>query len=113
MPSRVVTMTSATMELATERKNAKIKPSFILVDNAGASADAVLQFQDVFTQAITHGTPTQQSATTKDRLRVTVDHGGYASLDDELKDVEFLGLVQVVRGESDDNCHITFGYDFI
>ena len=112
MPSKVVTMTAATMELATERKNAKIKPSFILVDNAGADADAVLQFQDVFTPAVTNGVPSP-SSTTRDRFRVTVDHGGYASLDDELKDVEFLGKVQVVRGTLDTSCHITFAYDFI
>jgi len=113
MPSKVVTMTSGTMVIATERKNAKIKPSFILVDNVGAAADAVLQFRDVFRQAATHGTPAPDADTERDRLRVTVDHGGYASLDDELKDVEFLGKVQVVRGVYDDNCHITFAYDFI
>ncbi|GAH18938.1 unnamed protein product, partial [marine sediment metagenome] len=60
MPSKVVTMdelTELTKEIATERKNAKIKPSMIAIDNVEAGADAVLQFQDVFTPAVTHGEP--------------------------------------------------------
>jgi len=112
MPSRVVTMTGATMELATERKNAKIKPSMIAIDNVEAGADAVLQFQDVFTPAVTNGEPSP-SPTTRDRLRLNVSVDACVTLQDELKDVEFLGKVQVVRGVLDTDCHITFAYDFI
>ena len=113
MPSKVVTMTAATMELATERKNAKIKPSMIAIDNVEASVDAVLQFQDVFTPAETHLVPSPTPDTEQDRLRLNVSVDACVTLRDELKDIEFLGKVQVVRGVLDENCHITFAYDFI
>lgn len=112
MPSKVVTMTAATMELVTERKNAKIKPSMIAIDNVLAGVDAVLQFQDVFTPAITNGIP-GPTVKNPDRLRLNVSVDACVTLKDELKDVEFLGKVQVVRGALDANCHITFAYDFI
>ncbi|GAI63104.1 unnamed protein product, partial [marine sediment metagenome] len=35
-----------------------------------------------------------------------VDHGGYASLDDELKDVEFLGAPEVAVETKDENCKV-------
>lgn len=107
MPSKVVTMTAATMELVAEKKNAKIKPSFIAIDNVEATADAVLQFQDVFQTA---AAPTTDI--TEPRLKINVSVDACVSLKDELKDIEFLGKVQVVRGALDNNCHITFGYDF-
>jgi len=107
-------MTSGTMVLAYERKNAKIKPTMIAIDNVEAAIDAVLQFQDVFTPAITHGVQSPEPPTpTPDRLRINVSQDACVTLQDELKDIEFLGKVQVVRGVYDDNCHITFAYDFI
>lgn len=107
MPSKVVTMTAATMELAAEKKNAKIKPSFIAVDNALATVDAVLTFNDVFQTA---AAPLVD--VTVPRLKINVSTLACVSLRDELKDIVFLGKAQVVRGALDNNCHITFGYDF-
>lgn len=111
MPSKVVSMTAATIELVAERKNAKVKPSFIGVDNVLAAADAVLQFQDVFTPSVTSGVPSPTPKTV-DRLRINVSTLACVSLRDELKDIRFLGKAQVVRGALDANCHITLGYDF-
>lgn len=108
MPSKVVSMTVDTQELAAEKKNAKIKPSFIAIDNVLAGADAVLQFQDVFQTAAA-----PLADITVDRLRLNVSVDACVSLKDELKDVEFLGKAQVKRGVLDNNCHITFGYSFI
>lgn len=113
MPSIVVTMDAATETLATERKNAKIKLSMIAIDNVEAGADAVLQFQDVFTPAITHGESDPTPDTERDRLRLNVSVDACVTLRDELKDIEFLGKVQVVRGVLDEHCFITFAYDFI
>lgn len=107
MPSIVVSMTAATMDLIAEKKNAKIKPSFIAVDNAVPLADAVLQFQDVFQTA---AAPLVDI--TRDRLRINVSTLACVSLRDELKDIRFLGKAQVVRGVLDIDCHITFAYDF-
>ena len=107
MPSKVVSMTVDTQELVAEKKNTKIKPSFIGVDNVEAAADAVLQFQDVFQTAAAPAVDI-----TADRLRINVSVDACVSLRDELKDIEFLGEVQVVRGALDADCHITFAYDF-
>ena len=107
MPSAVVSMDAATEDLVAEKKNAKIKPSFIAVDNALAGVDAVLQFQDVFQTAAAPAVDV-----TVDRLRLNVSVDACVTLRDELKDIRFLGKVQVVRGILDADCHITFAYDF-
>ena len=107
MPSAVVSMDAATEDLIAEKKNAKIKPSFIAVDNVLAGVDAVLQFQDVFQTAAAPAVDI-----TVDRLRINVSVLACVSLRDELKDIRFLGKAQVVRGILDANCHITFAYDF-
>ena len=107
MPSAVVSMVAATEDLVAEKENAKIKPSFIVVDNALAGVDAVLQFQDVFQTAAAPAVDI-----TVDRLRINVSVLACVSLRDELKDIRFLGKAQVVRGILDANCHITFAYDF-
>ena len=107
MPSAVVSMTAATMDLVAEKENAKIKPSFIAVDNALAGVDAVLRFQDVFQTAAAPAVDI-----TVDRLRINVSVLACVSLRDELKDIRFLGKAQVVRGVLDASCHVTFAYDF-
>ena len=107
MPSAVVSMTAATMELVAEKKNAKIKPSLIAVDNAVPLTDAVLTFNDVFQTAAAPAVDV-----TVPRLKINVSTLACVSLRDELKDIRFLGKAQVVRGALDANCHVTFAYDF-
>ena len=107
MPSVVVSMSPATRDLVLEKKNAKIKPSFIAVDNAVPLTDAVLIFNDVFQTA---AAPTVDI--TVPRLKINVSTLACVSLRDELKDIRFLGKAEVVRSALHADCHITFAYDF-
>ncbi|GAI44593.1 unnamed protein product, partial [marine sediment metagenome] len=49
MPSIVVNMVADTEPLVTEKRNAKVKPSLIMIDNVLAGEDSELTFRDVFT----------------------------------------------------------------
>jgi len=121
MPSIVVDMDADTKTLVAEKRNAKIKPSLIMIDNVLAGADSELTFNDVFTTSdsvvAATGAAAAGAAQTERRLRINVSTLACVSLRDELKDLIFLGLVQVVRTEAgvatlDANCHITLAYDF-
>jgi len=115
MPSIVVDMDPATAPLVTEKRNAKIKPSLIMVDNVLAGADSELTFQDVFTTndsiVAATGAAAGGGAQTVDRLRINVSVDACVSIRDELEDVEFLVGSRVVRQILDDDCHVTFAYD--
>jgi hypothetical protein len=111
MPSTVVDMTAATRTLATEKRNAKIKPSSIVVNNVTPVTDADLTFNDVFTPAVTNGVAVPV-LTTIPRLHINIGAGICQSVEDKLDDIEFLGLVQVVRIGADANCFVTFAYNF-
>lgn len=122
MPSVVVDMEEVTEDLVAEKRNAKIKPSLIMVDNALVANDSELTFQDVFTtdDSVVAATGVAVDGAPQDpvdRLRINVSADACVSLRDELKDVEFLGKAQVARSEDDapvsnDDCHVTLGYDF-
>ena len=121
MPSRVVDMLAATQALVTEKLNAKVKPSLIMVDNVDALADSQLVFQDVFTTdasiVAATGAAAAGAVQTEDRLRINVSIDACVSMQDELKDVNFLGGAQVVRSVAgapllDAGCHVTLGYNF-
>jgi uncharacterized protein related to proFAR isomerase len=112
MPSTVVQMDVATQTLVTEKLISKCKPSAIVVDNVAALLDADLIFNDVFTPSATSGVPAPV-LTTRPRLRINVALGTCVSTMEELlKDIEFLGLVQVVvnAGVALPNCFVTFIY---
>ena len=120
MASIVVDMDAATKALVTEKRNAKVKPSLIMVDNVDALADSQLVFQDVFTTndsiVAATGAALAGAAQTVDRLRINVSIDACVSIRDELEDVMFLGGAQVVRSEAgvptlDAGCHVTLGYD--
>jgi len=121
MPSIVVDMGTLTTEtLVTEKHNAKVKPSLIMVDNVLAGADSELTFQDVFNTnaSIVPATGAVVPAVVGqvvDRLRINVSVDACVSIQDELKDVKFLGGAQVLREEAgvpilDAGCHVTLGY---
>jgi hypothetical protein len=112
MPSFESSFAVATVTLATEKRDSKIKPSLILIDNGSSAADAVLTFNDIFTPSATVGAPIPV-LTTVPRLHITVPAGECDSLEDELKDMEFLGLVQVIRGAVDALSFVTFAYDLL
>ncbi len=120
MPSLVVDMVAATQALVAEKRNAKIKPSLIMVDNVLAGEDSELVFQDIFTTnasiVATTGAATPVATPTVSRLRINVSDDACVSMRDELKDLKFLGRAQVARTvagapDANVNCHITLGYD--
>ena len=120
MASIVVDMDAATKTLVTEKRNAKVKPSLIMVDNVDALADSQLVFQDTFTTnasiVAATGAAAAGAAQTIDRLRINVSIDACVSMRDELEDVKFLGGAQVVRSVAgvltlDAGCHVTLGYD--
>jgi len=108
MPSINVDMTTSPSVLAAERKNAKIIPTLLMVDNALGSQDAVLTLIDRFTTSLTNG----QAATlkTETRLAINVSELACVSLKDELKDMEFLGAPEVAVATPDASCKVTMAY---
>jgi len=121
MPSIVQNMALSTEPLVTEKRNARVKPSLIMVDNVLAGADSELTFQDVFNTnasivAATGAAVAAVVGQTEGRLRINVSDDACVSIRDELEDVEFLGAAQVIREEAgvltaNVNCHVTLGYD--
>ena len=110
MPSIYVDMTTSPSVLAAEKKNAKIIPTFLMVDNALGAQDAVLTLVDRFTTSITNG----QVATlkTETRLAINVSLLACVSLEDELKDIEFLGAPEVAVVTPDANCKVTMAFHY-
>ena len=120
MASIVQNMVLSTEPLVTEKRNAKVKPSLIMVDNVDALADSQLVFQDTFTTnasiVAATGAAAAGAAQVVDRLRINVSIDACVSMRDELEDVKFLGGAQVVRSVAgvltlDAGCHVTLGYD--
>ena len=111
MPASQTSFAAATVALATEKRNSKIKPSLIMVDNNLGGVDAVITINDVFTPSVTNGVPIPV-LTTVPRLHFTVPTSVSTTIGEngELDDVEFLGAVQAVRGILDAGCFISFGY---
>jgi len=119
MASIVQNMVLSTEPLVTEKRNAKVKPSLIMVDNVLALNDSELTFQDVFTTdasiVAATGGAVPGAAQVVDRLRINVSVDACVSMRDELRDIKFLGGAQVIREEAgvltaDVNCHVTLGY---
>ncbi len=120
MPSIVVDMTAAAMTLVTEKRNAKVKPSLLMVDNVTALADSELELMDIFTTdasiVAATGAAVVGAAQAVNRLRINVSLLACVSMQDELKDVKFLGGARVDRtvlgvATLDAGCHVTLGYD--
>ncbi|KKM66807.1 hypothetical protein LCGC14_1477510 [marine sediment metagenome] len=120
MPSIVVDMTAAAMPLVTEKRNAKVKPSLLVVDNVTALADSELELMDIFTTdasiVAATGAAIVGAAQAVNRLRINVSLLACVSMQDELKDVKFLGGARVDRtvlgvATLDAGCHVTLGYD--
>lgn len=113
MASIVVNMGVTPRTLVTEKRNAKVKPSMIAVNAVAAAINADLTFNDVFTPAVTNGAPVPV-LTTVPRLNINVVMGSSITTKDLLKDIEFLGTVQVVsNGGVDAGILVTFAYDFV
>lgn len=98
--------------VANERRDSKIRPTFIMVDNTNAAADRTINLRDSFTPDVSNLVPVP-AATTVDKLTFTVVITGCESLRDELKDIEILGDFLCYANAIDAGCIITIGYEFV
>ena len=111
MPSINVDMTEDTAVIAAEKKNAKIIPTLLMVDNVLGAQDAVLTLVDRFRPSETHGED-EPEVQTPTRLAINVSQDACVSLRDELKDIEFLGAPEVAVETADENCKVTMAYHY-
>jgi len=113
MPSLTQTMDAVGLvtQFAAEKGNAKIIPSLIMVNNVLGAQDAIITVQDVFTPSASNGTPAPV-LTTVNRLNINVSMAACVSIKDELKDIEILGLLQLLIGTADANCIVTVAWDY-
>jgi len=111
MPSAMQDMTVTPRVFATAKGNAKIKPTLLVVDNVNAAADAVITIVDRFTPSVSDGVavPVEQTPV---RLRINVAQMACVSLQDELKDVEILGQLEVARGVADAACFVSVAWEY-
>ena len=112
MPSLTQTMVAPalTTVFAAERGNAKIKPSLIMVNNVLGAQDAVITVVDRFTTSASAGAAAV--LTLVNRLGINVSMMACVSIQDELKDIEILGQLELVIGVADANCIVTVAWDF-
>ena len=112
MPSLAQTMAVTPRIFAAEKLNAKIIPTQIIVDNEAGLAQRVITIQDVFTPAASNGVPIPV-LTTVNRLIITVDNAGWATIAAEaLKKLEILGQLQVIIDVADAGTIVTISWGF-
>jgi len=112
MPSLAQTMAVTPRVFATEKQNAKIVPSQIIVDNEAGGAQRVITIQDVFTPAASNGVPIP-GVITQNRLIITVDNAGWATLAAEaLKNLEILGQLQAIIDVADAGTIVTISWGY-
>lgn len=111
MPSLALAMEETTVIFASEKKNAKIVPNILKVDNFNGARPAVIALVDRFTPSITNE-ESDPEVTPVERLHTTVDNGSIEIIGDELKNVKILGQAEVTIEEEDSSCIVTLGYDF-
>lgn len=96
--------------VASERRDCKIRPTFIMVDNTLGIADRIITLRDSYTPDVSNAVAIP-GAQIPDRLSFTVVITGCVSLQDELKDIEFLGDLLCYADVA--GAIITVGYEFI
>jgi len=110
MPSIAKTLDNATTVFAAEKPNAKIKPTFIMVDNVIPAQNAIITLQDRFWTSASNGAAA--ALRTIDRLRINVSLNACVSLRDELKDIDILGQMELVIATEDEDCHATVAWHY-
>jgi hypothetical protein len=86
------------------------KPTSIIINNDGGSADRTIRVQDIFTPDVTNGEDTPIE-TTVDRGRWDVIQGDMVVLnEEELQGMKCLGALKVIADAVDTGCYITVGY---
>ena len=111
MPSLMQTMAASPRVFATAKGNAKIKPSLIVVDNVNAVDDAVITVVDRFTPSVSNGVPVPVVQTPV-RLQINVSLNACVSLQDELKDMEILGQLEITRAPVSANCFVSVAWNY-
>jgi len=113
MPSLAQVMSPGLTHIfAAEKLNAKIIPTQIIVDNEAGGAQRVITIQDVFTPSASNGVPVPV-LTTVNRLIITVDNAGWATIAAEaLKKLEILGQLQVIIDVADAGTIVTISWGF-
>ena len=111
MPSLVQTMAASPRVFAAEKRNAKIIPSLLMVDNVLGAQNAVISIQDRFTPAVSNGVAVPVVATVA-RLSINVSMNACVSIRDELKDVKVLGQLEIIIGTLDAACIVSTAWDF-
>ena len=76
--------------VASERRDCKIRPTFIMVDNTLGIGDRIITLRDSYIPDVSNAVAVP-AAQVPDKLSFTVVITGCVSLQDELKDIEFLG----------------------
>ncbi len=96
--------------VASERRDCKIRPTFIMVDNSLGLADRIITLRDSYTPDVSNAAaiPAPQ---VPDKLTFTVVITGCESLRDELKDIEILGDLLCYADAAAAACIITVGYE--
>ena len=117
MPSLAQTMAVSPRVFAAEKQSAKIIPTQIIVDNEAGGAQRVITIQDVFTTAASivaaTGAAVAAAITTVNRLIITVDNAGWATIAAEaLKKLEILGQLQVIIDVPDAGTIATISWGF-
>lgn len=110
MASLAQTMAASPRVFAAEKRNAKCKPSLIMVNNVLGAQNAVIQVVDRFTPSASNGVP-GPIVTTVNRLNINVSMMACVSIQDELKDVEILGQLELTIGVVDANCIVSVAWD--
>jgi hypothetical protein len=117
MPSLAQTMAVTPRVFAAEKQNAKIVPTQIIVDNEAGAAQRIITIQDVFTTAASivaaTGVAAAPALTTQNRLIITVDNAGWATIAAEaLKELKILGQLQVIINVADAGTIVTISWGF-
>jgi hypothetical protein len=101
--------------VASERRDCKIKLTFIMVDNTLGLADRTITLRDHFVPDFSFGSPGPAAPATQDidKLTFTVVITGCVSLRDELKNIEFLGDLMCYADAIDGGCIITIAFEFV
>jgi len=109
MASLTQTMAASPRVFAAEKRNAKCKPSLIMVNNVLGAQNAVIQVVDRYTTSASNGAAA--ALRTDTRLNINVSMMACVSIQDELKDLKILGQLELTIGVPDANCIVTVAWD--
>lgn len=103
----------APQTVASERRDCKIIPTYIMVDNTLGAASRTITLSDTFTPDVSNGvaTPAAVVPPAGDLWTATWVITGCAKI--ELKGIEVLGDLLCYADAADAGCIITIGYKFV